>query len=464
MMSAFSMNIFNSVAVVTFDTPDQKVNILNLATLEEFGEILDQLEEMGTDLKGAVIISAKERNFIAGADLSLIERISDPDEGAAMARTGQELFDRIAALPFTTVAAIHGSCLGGGLELALACDHRVASDAAETFLGLPETQLGIIPGFGGTQRLPRLVGLLESVRMITTGSPVYPMKALRTALVDEVVKREHLMDAAMAAVVGNLPKPSKSGKNFATKVEKLLEKNNPGRKFLLGKARKAVLANTRGQYPAPMAAIDAIEYEAGIISVTYTITNQGKGRFPWYTSGVANHIGVSICPDSTSGRHLVGQTPILPQRLGEYLMVGGFPGFIWGWSQVPDYTAPEGWANLSSIYAAPFLGLVITMLIYASLKMLCAEGPRSKHLLTDVFAASAVSCYYWFRLPALFGYAPNPGDGMLINLQGILPEFSIIVSRIVTTCLFFWWLVARKRGPAKWSIRPPLRSEGLSAL
>ena len=83
MMSAFSMNIFNSVAVVTFDTPDQKVNILNLATLEEFGENLDQLEEMGTDLKGAVIISAKERNFIAGADLSLIEGISDPDEGAA---------------------------------------------------------------------------------------------------------------------------------------------------------------------------------------------------------------------------------------------------------------------------------------------------------------------------------------------------------------------------------------------
>jgi ferredoxin len=173
---------------------------------------------------------------------------------------------------------------------------------------------------------------------------------------------------------------------------------------------------------------------------------------------------VSICPDSTSGRHLVGQTPILPRRLGEYLMVGGFPGFIWGWSQVPDYTAPEGWANLSSIYAAPFLGLVITMLAYAGLNKLCAESPKSKHLLIDVFAASAVSCYYWFRLPALFGYAPNPGDGMLINLQGILPEFSIIVSRIVTTCLFFWWLVARQRGPAKWSIRPPLRSERHSAL
>jgi len=259
-MSAFSMNIINSVAVVAFDTPDQKVNILTLEALEELGRIIDQLEEIGTDLKGAVILSAKEKNFIAGADLSLIEGITDPDEGAAMARTGQEVFDRIAALPFTTVAAIHGSCLGGGLELALACDHRVSSDAAETFLGLPETQLGIIPGFGGTQRLPRLVGLLESIRMITTGSPVYPGKALRIGLVNEVTKREYLMDAAMAAVAGNLPRPQKRRNNLASITEKLLEKNAPGRKFLLGKARKAVLANTHGRYPAPMAAIDAIEF------------------------------------------------------------------------------------------------------------------------------------------------------------------------------------------------------------
>jgi len=259
-MTAFFMNIINSVAVVTFDTPDQKVNILNLEVIEEFSLILDQLEEVGTDLKGAVIISAKERNFIAGADLSLIESITDPDEGAAMARKGQEVFDRIAALPFKTVAAIHGSCLGGGLELALACDHRVTSDAPETFLGLPETQLGIIPGFGGTQRLPRIVGIPEAVKMITTGSPVYPKKAVRTGLVDEVTKREHLMDAAMAAVAGNLPKKKVRRKALGAKIEGLLEKFSLGRKVIFGKARKAVLSNTHGHYPAPMAAIDAIEY------------------------------------------------------------------------------------------------------------------------------------------------------------------------------------------------------------
>jgi 3-hydroxyacyl-CoA dehydrogenase/enoyl-CoA hydratase/3-hydroxybutyryl-CoA epimerase len=113
-MSAFSMNIINSVAIVTFDTPDLKVNILSLQVIEELNEILGQLAEMGSDLKGTVIISAKERNFIAGADLSLIEGITDSEKGAAMARKGQEAFDRIAALPFTTVAAIHGSCLGVG--------------------------------------------------------------------------------------------------------------------------------------------------------------------------------------------------------------------------------------------------------------------------------------------------------------------------------------------------------------
>jgi 3-hydroxyacyl-CoA dehydrogenase/enoyl-CoA hydratase/3-hydroxybutyryl-CoA epimerase len=260
MMSAFSINIINSVAVVTFDTPEQKVNILSLQVIEELNGILDQLAEMGTDLRGVVFISAKERNFIAGADISLIESLTDSEEAAVTARKGQKIFDRIAALPSTTVAAIHGSCLGGGLELALSCDHRVASDVPETFLGLPETQLGIIPGFGGTQRLPRLVGLLESVRMITTGSTAYAGKALRIGLVDELTKKEYLMDAAMTAVAGNLPAKSKRRKNMAARIERLLENNTLGRKFLLGKARKAVLESTQGHYPAPLKAIDAIEY------------------------------------------------------------------------------------------------------------------------------------------------------------------------------------------------------------
>jgi len=262
-MNAFSLNIINSVAVVTFDTPEKKVNILDAGTLDELDGLLGQLEEMGTDLRGAVFASAKEKNFIAGADLSLIEGITDPEEGAAMARKGQTVFHRLASLPLATVAAIHGSCLGGGLELALACDHRVASDAPETFLGLPETQLGIIPGFGGTQRLPRLVGLVEAVRMITTGSPAYAVKALKIGLVDEITKREYLMDAALAALAGGQPERSRRRESLPARAAKVLSKTLPGRKYILTRARKTVLANTRGHYPAPMAAMDAIEYGLG---------------------------------------------------------------------------------------------------------------------------------------------------------------------------------------------------------
>ena len=259
-MDAFSMNIINSVAVVTFDTPEKKVNTFTMESLEELFAILCDLDADIGALKGVVFTSAKEQSFIAGADISIIEDLRDSEAAAVMARKGQEVFNLIAALPFTTVAAVHGSCLGGGLEFALACDYRVASDDPGTFMGLPETQLGIIPGFGGTQRLPRLVGLPAAVRMITTGSPVYPGKALRIGLVDEVTKREYLMDAAMAAVAGDLPTTRNYRNKVAGRLERLLEKNIVGRKFLLAKARKTILANTRGHYPAPMAAVDAIEY------------------------------------------------------------------------------------------------------------------------------------------------------------------------------------------------------------
>ena len=257
-MNAFSLNIVDGVAVITFDLPESKVNILNLEVMEELEKLLGDLEEMKNALSGAIFISGKKDNFIAGADLSLIEGIKDPAAGVEMAEMGQRVFGRLAALPFPTVAAINGSCLGGGLEFALACDHRVAGDSPRTFLGLPETQLGIVPGFGGTQRLPRLVGLPESLRMITAGSNVYPRKARRIGLVDAVTVKEHLMDAAMAAIEGRLP-GRKQKKGRGRTVERMLGQSRWGRKIITNKARKAVLERTRGNYPAPMAAIDAVE-------------------------------------------------------------------------------------------------------------------------------------------------------------------------------------------------------------
>ncbi len=257
-MNSFSLNIVDGVAIVTFDLPESKVNILTLQVLEELGDLMGDLEEMGDAIRGAIFVSGKKNNFIAGADLALIEGITDPETGAALSGKGQDAFDRLAALPFPTVAAINGSCLGGGLEFALACDFRVASDSPATFLGQPETQLGIIPGFGGTQRLPRLVGLPESLRMITAGSNVFPAKAKRIGLVNEVTVPEHLMEAAMAALEGRLHRRKRERKIHQV-VEGLLERFRFGRRIITNQARKAVMERTHGHYPAPMAAIDAIE-------------------------------------------------------------------------------------------------------------------------------------------------------------------------------------------------------------
>jgi 3-hydroxyacyl-CoA dehydrogenase/enoyl-CoA hydratase/3-hydroxybutyryl-CoA epimerase len=261
MAEAFKLKFDKGIGIITFDLPGEKVNILTPAVLEELGQILEKLENKADELAGAIIISGKDDNFIAGADISVIEDLTDPEEGEQLARQGQELFARIEGLGYPTAAAINGACLGGGLELALACNYRVITDSARTLLGLPETQLGIIPGFGGTQRLPRLVGIPEGIRMITTGSRIYPKKALRMGLANEVVKPEYLLQAAHSFLNGsrrktNGKKPSKSWKE---KVQRILERTRYGRSFIFKKARKTILEKSHDHYPAPMAAIEVME-------------------------------------------------------------------------------------------------------------------------------------------------------------------------------------------------------------
>lgn len=265
MNRAFEVKIEEGLAVVTFDLPGEKVNILRPAVMREFEEVLDEIEKKAMDLKGVIIVSGKEGNFIAGADIDVIRELGGAEEGEELARQGQGLFNRLAALPVPTVAVIDGAALGGGLELALAADWRVASDSPRTFLGLPETQLGILPGFGGTQRLPRLIGLAESLRMITSGSRVYGKKALRIGLVDEVVPREHLLAAARRLLARPRPKGGRRrSRGMAAQVRRLLlEGNRYGRRFVLDKARKGVRKKTGGHYPAPLAAVDTVEEGLG---------------------------------------------------------------------------------------------------------------------------------------------------------------------------------------------------------
>ncbi len=187
MTSAFTLNVrLDHIAVVTIDVPGEKMNTLKAEFAAQVRAILKEIRE-NKEIRGVVFISAKADNFIAGADINMIDHCNTAMEAETLARQGQQLMAEIHALPVPVIAAIHGACLGGGLELALACHGRICTDDPKTILGLPEVQLGLLPGSGGTQRLPRLVGLSTALDMILTGKQLRPGQALKSGLVDEIV-------------------------------------------------------------------------------------------------------------------------------------------------------------------------------------------------------------------------------------------------------------------------------------
>jgi len=183
------------VCVLTFDRPESGANIFDTATMSELGEHVDAIER-DNSLRGLIITSAKESIFIAGADLKTLLKQAQTGELRDFIAQGQRVFNRIAALKIPSVAAIHGACAGGGYEITLACDWRVASDDPATRIGLPETTLGLIPAWGGSTRLPRLIGEDDAAEVILKGKLYSASEALKTGLVDEVASREQLLDAA----------------------------------------------------------------------------------------------------------------------------------------------------------------------------------------------------------------------------------------------------------------------------
>ncbi|HJS81060.1 MAG TPA: 3-hydroxyacyl-CoA dehydrogenase NAD-binding domain-containing protein, partial [Vitreimonas sp.] len=237
----------DGVCVLTFDRPGSAANIFDLRTLDELAGELDFIERQ-TELKGLILTSAKHSIFIAGADLKGLSGGVTPGEVRVLIERGQSVMNRIAALRMPTVAAIHGAAAGGGCEICLACDYRVASPDRATKIGLPETQIGLLPGWGGATRLPRLIGLPKALDIILAGKMLAAKQALRFGLVDELAPAECLTEAALKKIQRG--KPTRST-HWLT--------NNPLAAALIAKrARKEVLRRTRGNYPAVLKALEVV--------------------------------------------------------------------------------------------------------------------------------------------------------------------------------------------------------------
>jgi len=260
-MSAFNYRIDKEgVAILTFDLPGDKINKLTTQVMEELDRLLDELAGK-REIKALVFRSGKESNFIVGADIAEIKGITDREAGERLSRKGQHVLNKLEALPFATVAAIHGPCMGGGLELALACTYRIVSNDRKTALALPEVRLGIIPGFGGTQRLPRITGLANALDMILTGKSVFAQKAGKIGLADEVTFKEILLDRAIALAKKKIgePRPATIRAKRSLFI-RLLESNPLTRTVIFRSAQNTVLRETHGNYPAPLAALKAVRY------------------------------------------------------------------------------------------------------------------------------------------------------------------------------------------------------------
>jgi 3-hydroxyacyl-CoA dehydrogenase/enoyl-CoA hydratase/3-hydroxybutyryl-CoA epimerase len=241
----------DGIAVLTMDVPGESMNTLRADFGDEISAILEQIET-DSDIRGVIICSGKKDSFVAGADVSMLAACETADEAEALSLQGHKLFDRIISIPKTFVAAIHGPALGGGLELALACDYRVCSDSSKTQLGLPEVQLGLLPGSGGTQRLPALIGIQQAMKMMLTGSPARAKQAKKYGIVDDMVPQTILMETARKYA----NKQVRQVKSKKSLTNKMLEDTGFGRNLLFKKAREQTLSKTKGNYPAPMHIID----------------------------------------------------------------------------------------------------------------------------------------------------------------------------------------------------------------
>ena len=255
----------DGLAWITFSDPGRKLNVLDQAVMHRLDSQLTEISERAAsgEVKALIFWSGKPDSFIAGADIEAIGQIESPADGEAKARLGQRVFGKVEALSIPTLAAVNGICLGGGVELALACRFRVASSDEKTRFALPEVQLGLLPGWGGSTRLPRLIGLRPALDIILTGKQVRPDKAKRIGLVSEVLPAESFRRSAREFALAMLTMEPGASRRKPGWSDKLLEGSAFGRRVVLNMARKQVMKTTGGHYPAPLRIVRLLKEALG---------------------------------------------------------------------------------------------------------------------------------------------------------------------------------------------------------
>ncbi len=246
----------NGIAHLVMDVVGDTMNTLKAEFTEQVADVLAEIKS-DTAITGIVLCSGKQDSFVAGADINMINNCQTKEEVVSLSRQGQMIFSQLEQLNIPVVAAINGACLGGGLELAMACHARVCSDNVKTALGVPEVQLGLLPGSGGTQRLPKLVGIQKALDMMLTGKQLRAKQALKLGLVDDVVPNSILIETAEKMALSG--KFKRTVKFKSSLINKFLEGTSIGRGIVYKQAEKSVLSKTKGNYPSPMKIIHCVK-------------------------------------------------------------------------------------------------------------------------------------------------------------------------------------------------------------
>lgn len=258
-LQEITYEIKDNIAYIGFGKYEKKsMTTLTAVCLTEMREVLKDVtvKDKKRELKGLLIFSHKPGVFLAGVDVNIINGLKNEAEAARGAEQGQDLYNMIEDLKMPTAALVDGVCLGGGLEMSLSCDRIYASDNSKTALGLPEVMLGVLPGFGGTYRLPKKVGLPAALDMILTGRQVRGKAALKMGLVEGILPAERMLELAPALLTK--PVPNKKGGMEKT-FEKVATENFLTRKIIFQKAREKVLEQSKGFYPAPLKILEVLE-------------------------------------------------------------------------------------------------------------------------------------------------------------------------------------------------------------